>query len=539
MELNLNIDLNLRQIREIKSLIFRHLPDTEVWIHGSRVKWTSSPESDLDLVVFSTSEQSLSVSDLREAFEESNLPFRIDLLVWNNISERFRKQIMSNHVVLIHGKSFTFELINDNSTMPDGWKEQSVSDLAIIKGGKQLNKQDFVENSSIPVFGGAGIMGYTNKHNKEGLIITFGRVGAYCGQFFLYRGKAWINNNASFVTPKLNISGEWLFYALKSLDLKNIIKGAAQPFISNTDISKLLVKVPPFHEQKSIANILETLDNKIELNRCMNKTLERIAMAIFKDWFINFGPTCAKVEGLSSYLASNIWNQFPDTLDIDDKPTAWQVYALSDLALQHRATLSPNTQPNRVYEYYSIPAYDAGYEPGADLGSSIKSNKIIVPPGVVLLSKINPEIERIWLPQTSRGVPQIASTELLALRPLAPATRTVLYFLFKNQDFKAKMTAFATGTSKSHQRVHVKSLFSCKVLTASSTLLALFDEMMDPIINRLLSNRRESRWLIQTRDILLPKLISGGLQIKEAHKILKKKHNLRVDRCSQNVAPST
>ncbi|MCY4164599.1 MAG: restriction endonuclease subunit S [Gammaproteobacteria bacterium] len=293
---------------------------------------------------------------------------------------------------------------------------------------------------------------------------------------------------------------------------------SAYPSIRPADIGSLEVNLPPLPEQRAIARVLGALDDKIELNRRMNETLEAMAQAIFKDWFVDFGPVRAKAEGRAPYLPPALWNLFPDTLDDEGKPVGWTTYKLDDLASHYRATLSPSARPNRIYEHYSIPAYDAGNEPSIDLGSSIKSNKTIVPKGAILLSKINPENKRVWLPNPSEDAPQVASTEFLALKPLAPATRSVLYCLFKSLGFRTKMTALVTGTSRSHQRVPPKSLLVCDVLAANSKMLALFDEKVVPMMTRLLTNRRESRKLAQTRDILLPKLMSGEIHLRNAEK---------------------
>ncbi|MFM2448877.1 MAG: hypothetical protein RIS44_1327 [Pseudomonadota bacterium] len=123
--------------------------------------------------------------------------------------------------------------------IPRGWKARSVGDFAELKGGKQLDKTKISPSGVIPVFGGAGIMGYTNKHNADGFVISVGRVGAYCGQFFSHRGHAWINNNASLIKPRRTEDAEWLFFSLKNMDVEPIKKGAAQPFVSNGDIEGL------------------------------------------------------------------------------------------------------------------------------------------------------------------------------------------------------------------------------------------------------------------------------------------------------------
>ncbi len=103
----------------------------------------------------------------------------------------------------------------DGDGKPNGWKVRPVGDFAELKGGKQLEKEEITSTGSIPVFGGAGFMGYTEGHNADGFVISVGRVGAYCGQFFSHRGKAWINNNASLIRPNEGVSGDWLFQALR------------------------------------------------------------------------------------------------------------------------------------------------------------------------------------------------------------------------------------------------------------------------------------------------------------------------------------
>ena len=87
------IDITAEQLKTVLSLLKKHLTNTTVWVYGSRAKWTARPQSDLDMVVFATPEQNSQVFDLREAFEESNLPFRVDLFVWDDVPERFRKRI--------------------------------------------------------------------------------------------------------------------------------------------------------------------------------------------------------------------------------------------------------------------------------------------------------------------------------------------------------------------------------------------------------------------------------------------------------------
>ena len=318
------------------------------------------------------------------------------------------------------------------------------------------------------------------------------------------------------------VDKSYIHWLLRTPDYRNeILASYTGSTVKHTSPKKILAyafSLPSLSEQGQIVAVLDALDDKIELNRRMNETLEAMARALFKDWFVDFGPTRAKMEGRAPYLTPELWDLFPDALDDEDKPVGWESYALRDLAHHHRTTVSPSANPESPFEHYSIPAYDAGNEPMRDSGASIKSNKTVVPESAVLLSKLNPEIERVWLPNPKGKLRQISSTEFLAFTPLAPATRTVLFCMFKSEEFRAEMAAMVTGTSKSHQRVSPKALLSREVLVADARLLAAFDHMVRPFLARLLSNRREARTLAQTRDLLLPKLMSGKIRLAEAEK---------------------
>ena len=160
--------------------------------------------------------------------------------------------------------------------IPEGWEQRPISDFATIKGGKQLPKTSFVEDGPIPVFGGAGLMGRANEYNASGFVISVGRVGAYCGQFSVHLGKAWINNNASLISPLNGVSGEWLYLALCEIDIDVIKRGAAQPFVANSDIAAAKTIWPGGCLMESFENIVRPMWQRIEANRREMGTLVKI-----------------------------------------------------------------------------------------------------------------------------------------------------------------------------------------------------------------------------------------------------------------------
>ena len=376
-----------------------------------------------------------------------------------------------------------------------------------------------------PYYGAQGIVDFVDDYIFDGVFLLLAEDGENLRSrnqdiAFMVSGRFWVKNHAHILRANSDATTRFLHYAINSSDISGYITGSTIPKLSQRSLRSILVPYPPPAVQEEIVSLLGALDDKIDINRRMNETLEGMARTTFKDWFIDFGPTRAKAEGRAPYLASELWDLFPDTLDSEEKPVGWWTYKLSDLVHHHRAAVSPSSEPERIFEHYSIPSYDAGNGPASDLGISIKSNKTIVTEGAVLLSKLNPEIERVWLPNPKREAPQVASTEFLALTPLPPVTRSVLYYLFKSASFRAEMAAMVTGTSKSHQRVPPKALLAREVLIAEPKVLSAFDQMVRPFTDRLLTNRCEAQTLAQTRNLLLPKLMSGQIRLRDSEKAL-------------------
>lgn len=157
--------------------------------------------------------------------------------------------------------------------MPMGWRVGVVGDRAVIKGGKQLEKDSFDDNAANPVFGGAGVMGHSHMSNASGFVITVGRVGAYCGQFFWRIGDAWVNNNASHIQPNKTGNAVWLYQWLKTVNMDIIKKGAAQPFVSNGDIAMLKMVLPTEEIINCFVEIAEPIYLKMHELQQQVKTL--------------------------------------------------------------------------------------------------------------------------------------------------------------------------------------------------------------------------------------------------------------------------
>lgn len=290
------------------------------------------------------------------------------------------------------------------------------------------------------------------------------------------------------------------------------------PILNKGGFSEIRIDLPPYIEQQAIANVLSALDDRIALLRETNATLEAIAQALFKSWFVDFDPVRAKQqgrtpEGMDEATAA----LFPDAFEESElglMPKGWRVGVLGDLARLHKGTLNPLTQPDVVFEHYSLPAFDVGQMPVFEAGSEIKSNKTTVSADALLLSKLNPHIPRVWLPNNV-GENAVCSTEFLAFAPTNGASREFVFCQFSTVQFQQSLCQLVTGTSNSHQRVKPDGVLAMPTLVPVPVVLAAFGEVVKPIFGRIGHNRRQAQTLANLRDTLLPRLISGQLRLPE------------------------
>jgi type I restriction enzyme S subunit len=255
----------------------------------------------------------------------------------------------------------------------------------------------------------------------------------------------------------------------------------------------------------------------------MNRTLEKMAAALFKSWFVDFDPVRAKAEGRDPSLPKPLADLFPARLvgsELGEMPEVWEVGRFGEVVEQLHDQENPLSCPHALYNHFSIPAFDDGQTAKAQLGVSIKSLKSRVPPGVILMSKLNPEIERVWMVDVRPDGRAVCSTEFLVLRSRPPFTRGYAYCLARSPLFRQQIEGLVTGTSKSHQRAQVESVLNLTAVKPPARVIATFDQLAEAMLARTLECRRESRTLAALRNALLPKLISGELRVKDAERFI-------------------
>ena len=272
--------------------------------------------------------------------------------------------------------------------------------------------------------------------------------------------------------------------------------GGSRRAITKGNIESFRVPIPPVDQQEEISEILGALDDKIELSRRMNQTLEAMARAIFKSWFVDFEPVS---EGQS-------WLQ--------------ERRSIGALVRIQNESINPSDLNLEFFSHFSIPAFDEGRLPRTEVGGSIKSNKFLVPKDAVLLSKLNPRIPRVWLPSTYAIPRAICSTEFLVVVPRMATDREFIYSLFCSPEFMERFASRTTGTSGSHQRVRPADLLQMDLLVPIPEARRTYSETVGPLLSKIAQTLEESQTLAALRDTLLPKLLSGEIRVKQAEKIV-------------------
>ena len=404
----------------------------------------------------------------------------------------------------------------------DGWETVTLGEFAPFTYGKGLPVGKRNPAGAIPVFGSNGIVGYHDSPLTDGPTIIIGRKGTV-GAVHYTPIPCWPIDTTFFITGDDPILTKFKYYAISVLGLESMNSDSAVPGLNRNDAHARTLLLPGESEQRAIAHILGTLDDKIELNRRMNETLEEMARALFKSWFVDFDPVRAKMEGRDTGLPPDVAALFPNRLvesELGEIPEGWEVGCFSDIIEQIRDKENPFASPDTIFRHFSIPAFDQDQWPQIESGENIKSQKSCVPSGVILLSKLNPEIERVWFVDVEPDERAICSTEFLVLQARPPFQRSYVYCLARSPLFRQQVESLVTGTSKSHQRAQAGAILALEVIIPSAPVVRAFDQQASALLDRSVGCRRETTSLAALRDTLLPKLVSGKIRVIETKQFI-------------------
>lgn len=337
--------------------------------------------------------------------------------------------------------------------------------------------------------------------------------------FALGQNLVLLRSNGETVYPPflrwLCLSPQWWEQIEKFINV-----GAVFSSLRCADVPKFALPIPPIQDQREIADLLGALDDKIELNRRMSVSLEDMARALYRSWFVEFDPVHARALGHPpTHMDATTAALFPDSFGLDGLPKGWETCPLSEVCTQVKKTVRPMAAPDAEFLHFSLPAFDADRMPVREKGAAIKSNKAHVPHDAILFSRLNPSIPRVWWAKTKAmdGTPA-ASTEFFVAAAHDPVETSWLYCLLSSSDFRDEALSRVTGTSNSHQRIPPKALAEIEVIAPQPEVVEAFGELSGPWFEKVHTMAQENQTLAALRDALIPRLMSGELRIREAEK---------------------
>lgn len=342
------------------------------------------------------------------------------------------------------------------------WCDTKLGEVLIFKNGKKRPS----ENGEIPVYGGNGILGFSNQANNENCIVI-GRVGAYCGSVYYEHGKCWVSDNAICAIPKDENDISFLYYLLKHLELNKKHIGTSQPLLTQEILNSIMCKVPERNQQFKIGRVLCCIDEKIECNKRINDNLQQQASAIYQAWFEEFllsGGSC---------------------------PSTWKHGILADIA-NITSGKRPSVKFFEMTENAVIPIVGAA----SIMGYTSESNhtdKILVTGRVGTHGVIQRFSSPCWT----------SDNTLVITSDLYEYT----YQLLKRIDYHSM------NRGSTQPLITQSDMNKVPILIPDSETLNNFELLAGKLMEQYQSNLLESRKLAELRDTLLPKLISGEIDV--------------------------
>ena len=258
------------------------------------------------------------------------------------------------------------------------------------------------------------------------------------------------------------------------------------PSIKPSDIEDIELDLPELETQKKIGSTLRMLDRKIALNEEINDNLEQQAQAIYHERF--------------------------ETVSPNDLPSDWRIVTLGEVATISNKSFNPLKEPEILLEHYSIPAFDEARFPVFELSTSIKSNKFIIDASCFMISKLNPTTKRVWKPYCLTGN-AVCSTEFIVYKAKDKTITDFLYSVIDSNSFSDFMCSHVTGSTGSRQRTTPSDTLSYELILPSEDDLAEFQSLVSPMYAQIRINAIENDRLKRLRDSLLPKLMSGEIDV--------------------------
>lgn len=358
----------------------------------------------------------------------------------------------------------------------EDWKEYKLGEAISFKNGKKRNNTE----GCFPIYGGNGILGYSNETNYENCVII-GRVGAYCGSVFYEKSSCWVSDNAISAIPKEGFDTQFCYYLLSQLQLNKRCIGTGQPLLTQEILNRITVTLPPLPTQQKIAQILSSLDDKIELNNKINANLEQQAQTLFKSWFVDFEPFGGEM------------------------PAGWKVGKLSEIA-----EITMGQSPDgKTYNEDGIGT--VFYQGRAEFGIRFPTRRLFTTDPRRMAKKY----DTLMSVRAPVGDTNIANEDCCIGRGLAAIHSKDGHQSFVHYSVlsTSKQLEVFNGEGTVFGCINKDGLNNLEVLIPSKNDMDKFEKIVASLDADIYNRSEENKKLSNLRDTLLPKLMNGEIEV--------------------------
>lgn len=384
---------------------------------------------------------------------------------------------------------------------------------------------------SIPIMGSAGPNGTHSEALAHGPGVVIGRSGASAGRVHFSEVDYWPHNTCLYVTDFLGNNPRFAYYLLQTLDLAAFNSGSAQPSLNRNYLYSISLKIPPRAAQDGIVDVLKSLDDRITLLRETNATLEAIAQALFKSWFVDFDPVRAKMEGrVPEGMDEATAALFPDALEESELgwvPKGWRMSHLADLTSTHHGSIQTGPFGSQLhasdYVDSGVPVVmpkdikdrrvmtDSVARVSQENADRLSRHKLIA--GDIVFSRRG-DVERHAL-ITQREAGWLCGTGCLLLRP-GKSWRSSTFLSMALDAAQARTWLVQHAVGATMPNINTGILGAVPVLLPPDPLLSAFEDVVSATELQRSHNSSTAETLSTLRDTLLPRLISGQLRLPNA-----------------------
>jgi type I restriction enzyme S subunit len=527
-------------------------------LFGSRAMGTHTATSDVDIALFG---KELTLDDqarLATEIEKQPIPQQVDLLRFHEVKNKallkhiekhgqewYRREEKCAPAAARDSNRYRPESApaatgrrrarRRNSTPPfagtwrglamasDGWKTYRLGEVTENYDFKRVPvKKADRRPGPYPYYGASGVVDHVDQYIFDGEYLLIAEDGENLRSrkipvAFIATGKFWVNNHAHIVMGNGLSNTRFLAYLLDRIDISGFLSGSTMPKLTQGNMNRIEVRLPTKPVQDAIVAFVSSLDKKLHVNLRMNWTLEKMAAAIFKSWLIDFDPVHAKAEGRDINLPADIADLFPDSFEDSELgviPAGWTVAPIKDLADVNARGINKDYPHARIryVDISSVSQSSLDQTTAYDLADAPNRAKRLVQTGDTIWSCVRPNRKAyLYIDRPADNL--VVSTGFAVLSPRTVPS-SYLHQWVTTQAFVDYLTAYATGAA--YPAVKADTFETAKMILPGKGILKAFHDLVGLLRARIAHNQRQNHRLAGLRDALLPKLLSGEIELPEA-----------------------